>query len=155
MWRIGLSALRHVGSSQTRDRTHVSCIGRQILYHWSSRVVSGGSSPITVSSECMTPWEVLSPWLWASERLLADCGSHLARVRGRELYTSCQRVQSTSHRVSTPSATIPALPPRTEQAVGVVSRLCGWWARVPLQSSAAGNWIPLTTVKLGQAPQQH
>ena len=22
------------GSSRTRDRTHVSCIGRQILYHW-------------------------------------------------------------------------------------------------------------------------
>ena len=26
-------ALRYVGSSWTRDRTHVSCIGRWILYH--------------------------------------------------------------------------------------------------------------------------
>ena len=28
----GPVALWHVGSSQIRDRTHVSCIGRQILY---------------------------------------------------------------------------------------------------------------------------
>ena len=28
-----LVAPQHVGSSQIRDRTHVSCIGRQILYH--------------------------------------------------------------------------------------------------------------------------
>ena len=28
----GLVAPGHVGSSQTRDRTHVSCSGRQILY---------------------------------------------------------------------------------------------------------------------------
>ena len=27
-----LSMEEHVGSSQTRDRTYVSCIGRQILY---------------------------------------------------------------------------------------------------------------------------
>ena len=25
------------GSSQTRDRTHVSCFGRWILYHWTTR----------------------------------------------------------------------------------------------------------------------
>ena len=28
---------RHVGSSWTRDQTHVSCIGRQSLYHWTIR----------------------------------------------------------------------------------------------------------------------
>ena len=32
MWRTGLVALRHVGSSRTRDRTHVPCIGRWILF---------------------------------------------------------------------------------------------------------------------------
>ena len=32
-WRTGLVALQHVGSSQTRDGTHVSFFGRQILYH--------------------------------------------------------------------------------------------------------------------------
>ena len=35
----GLVALRHVGSSQARDRTHVPCIGRQILYHCATREV--------------------------------------------------------------------------------------------------------------------
>ena len=29
----GLVASQHVGSSQIRDQTHVSCIGRWILYH--------------------------------------------------------------------------------------------------------------------------
>ena len=33
------SALRHVESSQTRDRTHVPCISRQILDHWTTREV--------------------------------------------------------------------------------------------------------------------
>ena len=33
LWRTGLVALQHVGSSKTRDGTHVSCFGRQILYH--------------------------------------------------------------------------------------------------------------------------
>ena len=32
---------QHVGSSQTRDRTCVSCIGRQILKHWTTREVPG------------------------------------------------------------------------------------------------------------------
>ena len=36
----GLVALRHMESSRTRDQTHIPCIGRQILNHW-------------------TPWEVL------------------------------------------------------------------------------------------------
>ena len=33
---MGLVALQHVGSSQTRDQTRVSCISRQILYHWAT-----------------------------------------------------------------------------------------------------------------------
>ena len=36
-WSTGLDALRHVESSQTKDWTHVSCIGRQMLYHWATR----------------------------------------------------------------------------------------------------------------------
>ena len=32
-WRLGLAALWHMGSSRTRDQSHVSCIGRQVLYH--------------------------------------------------------------------------------------------------------------------------
>ena len=37
LWLMGLVALRHVGSSQTRARTRVPCIGRQILNHCATR----------------------------------------------------------------------------------------------------------------------
>ena len=37
MWLTRLVAPRHVGSSQTRARTHVPCIGRQILNHCATR----------------------------------------------------------------------------------------------------------------------
>ena len=37
LWLTGLVAPRHVGSSQTRARTHVPCIGRQILNHSATR----------------------------------------------------------------------------------------------------------------------
>ena len=37
LWLMGLVAPRHVGSSQTRARTHVPCIGRQILNHCTTR----------------------------------------------------------------------------------------------------------------------
>ena len=36
LWYIGLTVLQHVGSSHIRDRTHVSCIGRQKLYRQGS-----------------------------------------------------------------------------------------------------------------------
>ena len=32
-----LAVPRYVGSSWTRDRTHISCIGRWILYHWTTK----------------------------------------------------------------------------------------------------------------------
>ena len=37
LWLMGLLAPRHVGSSQTRARTHVPCISRQILNHCATR----------------------------------------------------------------------------------------------------------------------
>ena len=37
LWCTGFVALRHVGSSQTRDWTRVSCIGRWILHPWATR----------------------------------------------------------------------------------------------------------------------
>ena len=36
----GLVALQHMGSSQTRDRIHVSCIGRRTFNHWTTREVA-------------------------------------------------------------------------------------------------------------------
>ena len=37
LWHVGLVAPRHVGSSRTRARTCVSCIGRRILNHCATR----------------------------------------------------------------------------------------------------------------------
>ena len=37
LWLTGLVAPRHVGSSQTRARTRVPCLGRQILNHCAAR----------------------------------------------------------------------------------------------------------------------
>ena len=42
MWLTGLVALRHVGSSWARARTHVPCIGRQILNHCATREAPRG-----------------------------------------------------------------------------------------------------------------
>ena len=36
LWQAGLYASCHMGSSQTRDQTHVSCIGSQIFYDWTT-----------------------------------------------------------------------------------------------------------------------
>ena len=37
LWLTGLVAPWHVGSSQTRARTRIPCIGRQTLNHWATR----------------------------------------------------------------------------------------------------------------------
>ena len=39
LWLMGLAAPQHVGSSWTRTRTRVPCIGRQILNHCTTREV--------------------------------------------------------------------------------------------------------------------
>ena len=39
LWPTSLAALWHVGSSWSRDRTHVPCIGRPILNQWTTREV--------------------------------------------------------------------------------------------------------------------
>ena len=39
LWHMDLVAPRHVGSSRTRARTHVPCIGRRILNHCAPREV--------------------------------------------------------------------------------------------------------------------
>ena len=47
---MDLVALRHVGSSQTKDQTHVFCIGKQILIHCATRELH--------------PWIYLHIWLF-------------------------------------------------------------------------------------------
>ena len=41
LWHMGLAAPRHGGSSQTRDRTHVPYMGRQIPNQWTTKEVPG------------------------------------------------------------------------------------------------------------------
>ena len=37
LWQMALVLWRHLGSFWPRGWTHVSCTGRQILYHWATR----------------------------------------------------------------------------------------------------------------------
>ena len=53
----GLTASWHVGSSQTRDQTHVPCTGRQILNHWATKEVP--DSAFLTSSQVVS---VLLAW---------------------------------------------------------------------------------------------
>ena len=48
-WHMGLVALQHVESSQTRNQTCVSCIGRQTLNHWTTREVPSTEALISVT----------------------------------------------------------------------------------------------------------
>ena len=58
LWCMGLVIPRHVGSSWTRDRTRVSCLGRT-LYHWATRVAP---HPFTLFCLCCRACESLFPW---------------------------------------------------------------------------------------------
>ena len=71
LWLTGLVAPRHVGSSQTRARTRVPCIGRQILNHCATR-----EALIVLFSKTQ-----LYPW---SQLLIGEKESH-SRSSIREL----------------------------------------------------------------------
>ena len=61
-----------MGSSQTRDQTHIYCIGRRILYHCTTRevvilyivvkVLVAESCPILCDPMDCSPWGLLCPW---------------------------------------------------------------------------------------------
>ena len=59
----GLAASRHVGSYQTGDRTHVPCIGRQILNHWTTGDVSLWNF-YNSFIEIKFPWCTIHPFKW-------------------------------------------------------------------------------------------
>ena len=56
LWCMGLVAPRHVGSSRTRARTRVPCIGRQILNHCAT-----GEVPTWNSLEMQIPRPLTGP----------------------------------------------------------------------------------------------
>ena len=66
LWLRGLVAPRHVGSSQTRARNRVPCIGRQILNHFATREALSSlntpvSFPLRTSGINVSPRAQLSP----------------------------------------------------------------------------------------------
>ena len=59
------------GSSRPRDQTHVSCIGRWILYHWAAREVSPPSPSQTSVRPCHSPARTLH-WLLVADSWVMD-----------------------------------------------------------------------------------
>ena len=51
------------GSSQPRDGTCISCIGRRILYHWATREAQNYSSVKAIVQKPKQKWVIWSPWV--------------------------------------------------------------------------------------------
>ena len=83
-WQLqhrGLFPLWHVGSSYTRDPTHVSCCVRQILKHWSTREAL--SSVSSVAQSCPTlcdPMNCSTPGLPVHHQLPEFTQTHVHQV---------------------------------------------------------------------------
>ena len=58
LWLTGLAVPRHTVSSRTRDQTHVPCIGKRILNHWTTREAHSS----------ILAWEEI-PWTEDPDRL--------------------------------------------------------------------------------------
>ena len=56
---VAISSTR--GSSWLRDWTHMSCVGRWVLYYWASREASGGTDPQQKVQSSCSPLDILSP----------------------------------------------------------------------------------------------
>ena len=61
LWHTGLVAPQHVGSSRTRARTCVPCIGRRIPNHCATRGAPGWSFNSRYSHESMLSFLIFSP----------------------------------------------------------------------------------------------
>lgn len=61
-----VGALRHMGSSRNRDRTHGPCMGRQLLHHWTTREGLGGEG----ASDCLKAHLLPSNLILAPEAAL-------------------------------------------------------------------------------------
>ena len=53
-----LSCSRHVGSSQTKDQTSISCIGRWILNHWTIRGAFQSGHFSNINSPNLRSWDI-------------------------------------------------------------------------------------------------
>ena len=85
LWCMGLVSLWHVVSSQTRDRTRVSCIDRWITNHWTTREAPAFEfREDTIQSTIPAAWKIWDAesnrHLWA-ETLHSSCWIFLAGVK--------------------------------------------------------------------------
>ena len=72
MWRTGLVAPRHVGSSRTRARTHVPCIGRRVLNHCATR------EALEIFPKRKCRWPTFR--LWKNEKMLWQADSFFFNI---------------------------------------------------------------------------
>ena len=85
LWCMGLVSPWHVVSSQTRDRTRVSCIDRWITNHWTTREAPAFEfREDTIQSTIPAAWKIWDAesnrHLWA-ETLHSSCWIFLAGVK--------------------------------------------------------------------------
>ena len=59
---MGLATLQHVGSSWTRDQTHVPCVDMWSLNHWATREVPEILSLLELRHRVLYPWPLQSDW---------------------------------------------------------------------------------------------
>ena len=98
LWHRGSVVLWHVGSSWIRDRTHVSCTGRQVLYHWVTREALGAIVTKwfihlileTLSSRppCFSWFSLLTGRSSASFARLSPLHQHLNRAQSFDVFVS-------------------------------------------------------------------
>ena len=109
LWHTGLIALQHVRSSQIRDGTHVSCIGRRILSHWAIRESPGWVSFwtnlfLSLFSSKNHFWasfcpSLLLPLSWLE--ILTSLYPHLAISHSRAPIYSSPKVSASTHALLT------------------------------------------------------
>ena len=67
---MGLVALRHVGSSQTRARTRVPCIGKRVLNHCATGEALYNSFKIYI--DILDIMKSLWPLFWSLENIVSE-----------------------------------------------------------------------------------
>ena len=89
---MGLAAMQHVGSSWSRDRTCVPCIGKWILNHWTTRdvsaqvLVAGTDSALSVCTSSPFQGAVAHASARTCLPLFQACwghGAHCVHIGGR------------------------------------------------------------------------
>ena len=99
---MGLAPLRHVGSSWTdKDRTHVPCLGRWMLNHWTTREVLSQTIFMTVPQRFF-----LLPLLPVHPHVLSGLGVLNHRSDHNIILSALRSIMQTLPIVSLPPPTL-------------------------------------------------